>query len=253
MSYSVIIPARFGATRLPGKPLLDIAGKPMIQHVYERALESGAGRVVIATDDQRIADAAETFGCQACMTDAGHRSGTDRITEVAEMLALPDDDIIVNLQGDEPLMPAVVIRQVADNLAANSEASMSTVCAKITTASELFDPHVVKVVRNERDMAVYFSRASIPWDRGAFASTTEILPEKSEHYRHIGIYAYRVGFLKQYTQWPPCTMEDMESLEQLRALWHGHHIHVAEAVDTPLAGVDTERDLEVVRARLSRP
>ena len=251
MSFSVIIPARFGATRLPGKPLLDIAGKPMIQHVYERARESGAGSVVIATDDLRIAEAAESFGCEACMTDAGHRSGTDRITEVVQKLGLPEDDIVVNLQGDEPLMPPAVIRQVADNLATNAEASMSTVCARITTASELFDPHVVKVVRDERDMAIYFSRASIPWDRDAFASTTEVLPEQSEHYRHIGIYAYRVGFLQQYTQWPPCAMEDMESLEQLRALWHGHRVHVAEAVDTPLAGVDTERDLELVRARLS--
>jgi len=251
MSFSVIIPARYGATRLPGKPLMDIVGKPMIQHVYERALESGAEKVIIATDDERIAKAAKEFDAQVCMTSADHLSGTDRITEVVNVLKYSNDQIIVNLQGDEPLMPPRVIRQVANSLEQFSQASMSTVCAKIDTAAELFDPHIVKVVRDEKDMAVYFSRASIPWDRDAFASTTEVLPENSIHFRHIGLYAYRVGFLRQYIQWPQCNLEKMESLEQLRAIWHGHKIHVAEALEVPLAGVDTERDLEMVKSHLS--
>lgn len=251
MSFNVIIPARFGATRLPGKPLLDIVGKPMIQHVYERALESGADNVIIATDDDRIAKAAEEFGAQVCMTSEKHHSGTDRITEVVNTLKYTDEQIIVNLQGDEPLMPPGVIRQVADSLEQYSQASMSTVCSKIDTAAELFDPHIVKVVRDENDMAVYFSRASIPWDRDAFASTMEVLPEMSIHFRHIGLYAYRVGFLRQYIQWAQCDLEKMESLEQLRAIWHGHKIHVAEALEVPPAGVDTERDLEMVKSHLS--
>lgn len=251
MNFIVIIPARFGATRLPGKPLVDIAGKPMIQHVYERAVESGAGNIIIATDDERIVKAAQGFGAQVCLTSDKHHSGTDRIAEVADKYEFSDDQIIVNLQGDEPLMPSKVIKQVAESLEQNTQASMSTVCARITTAAELFDPHIVKVVRDENDMAVYFSRASIPWDRDAFASTTEVLPENSVHFRHIGLYAYRVGFLRQYIQWPQCDLEKMESLEQLRAIWHGHRIHVAEALEVPLAGVDTERDLEMVKSYLS--
>lgn len=252
MSYSVVIPARFGATRLPGKPLSDIAGKPMVQHVYERAKESGATQVIVATDDARIESAVKDFGGEVCMTAETHRSGTDRLAEVVDKYGYADEQIIVNLQGDEPLMPPAVITQVAENLQQASAASMATVCTPITTAAELFDPHVVKVVRDAQDLAVYFSRASIPWDRDAFASTTEVLPEKSVHYRHIGLYAYRVGFLRQYIQWSPCALEEMESLEQLRAIWHGHRIHVAEAVEVPLAGVDTERDLAVVRDFLSR-
>lgn len=251
MSFHVIIPARYGATRLPGKPLSNIAGKPMIQHVYERAQESGADKVIIATDDARIESVVKEFAGEVCMTADSHRSGTDRITEVTEKYGFSAEQVVVNLQGDEPLMPPVVIKQVAENLEQNIDASMSTVCTRITTAAELFDPHIVKVVKDIHDMAVYFSRASIPWDRDAFASTTEVLPERSKHYRHIGIYGYRVGFLRQYIQWPRCDLESMESLEQLRAIWHGHKIHVAEAVEIPLAGVDTDKDLELVRAHLS--
>ena len=251
MTFRVVIPARYAATRLPGKPLVDIAGKPMIQHVYERAQESGADQVVIATDSSLIEKSVKQFGGDVCLTAESHQSGSDRIAEVADKLGFADDDITVNLQGDEPLMPPAVIRQVADNLAQTSAASMSTVCARINTAAELFDPHLVKVVKDKHDFAIYFSRASIPWDRDAFASTTEVLPENSEHFRHIGIYAYRTGFLKEYTQWPACPLEKMESLEQLRVLWNGHRIHVAEAVEIPLAGVDTEKDLAIVRAHLS--
>ncbi len=250
VSFCVVIPARYAATRLPGKPLLDIAGKPMIQHVHERAQESGAETVIIATDDSRVQAAAEGFGARVCMTSGEHRSGTDRLAEVVDQLGLDDGRVVVNLQGDEPLMPAAVIHQVADNLMLHPVAGMATVCSRITTAAELFDPHVVKVVMDVKGMAVYFSRAAIPWDRDAFASTTEVLPARSEHYRHIGLYAYRAGFLRQYVDWPSCHLEDMESLEQLRALWHGQRIHVAEAVETPPAGVDTLRDLEIVRARL---
>jgi len=251
VSFCVVIPARYAATRLPGKPLLDIAGKPMIQHVHERARESGAEMVIIATDDERVQAAAEGFGARVCMTSSRHRSGTDRLAEVVDQLALDDERIVVNLQGDEPLMPPAVIHQVADNLAANPGAGMATVCSRITTAAELFDPHAVKVVRDAAGMAVYFSRAAIPWDRDAFASTTEELPERSEHYRHIGLYAYRAGFLRQYVAWPSCHLEEMESLEQLRALWHGQRIHVAEAIERPPAGVDTARDLDTVRAHFA--
>jgi 3-deoxy-manno-octulosonate cytidylyltransferase (CMP-KDO synthetase) len=251
MTFRVVIPARYAASRLPGKPLSDIVGKPMIQHVYERAMESGAEQVIIATDSPLIEEAVNRFGGDVCLTSEAHQSGTDRIAEVAEKMGFADEDITVNLQGDEPLMPPAVIRQVAENLAQTTEASMSTVCAKINTAAELFDPHLVKVVKDKDDFALYFSRASIPWDRDAFASTTEVLPEGSEHFRHIGIYAYRTGFLKAFTQWPACPLEMMESLEQLRALWNGHRIHVAEAVEVPLAGVDTEKDLALVREHLS--
>jgi len=250
VKFSVIIPARYAATRLPGKPLLDIAGKPMIQHVYERALESGAAQVIIATDSPQIEVAAQQFGAETCLTSAAHQSGTDRIAEVIEKLTFADEHIVVNLQGDEPLMPSAVIHQVAENLAACPSASMATVCTRITTTAELFDPHVVKVVKDQQGMALYFSRASIPWDREAFANTAEILPDTGEHLRHIGLYAYRAGFLREYSQWSPCPLEQTESLEQLRALWHGQRIHVAEAVEIPLAGVDTKRDLDVVRAVL---
>jgi len=253
VKFSVIIPARYAATRLPGKPLLDIAGKPMIQHVYERAMESGATRVIIATDNPQIETAAQQFGAETCLTSEAHQSGTDRIAEVAEKLRFADKHIVVNLQGDEPLMPSAVIHQVAENLAACSAASMATVCTRITTTAELFDPHMVKVVKDRQGMALYFSRASIPWDREAFANTAEVLPDNGEHFRHIGLYAYRAGFLREYSRWSPCLLEQTESLEQLRVLWHGHRIHVAEAIEIPLAGVDTKRDLDVVRAVLAAP
>lgn len=252
MKFSVVIPARYAASRLPGKPLLDIAGKPMVQHVYERAIQSGAEKVIIATDDDRIRIAAEGFGAEVCMTSPTHRSGTDRLSEVAERLAMSDDRIVVNVQGDEPLMPPALIHQVAENLATHTQASMSTLCARITSAEELFNPNAVKVVMDAAGIALYFSRAPIPWDRDAFAKSKEALPARSVHYRHIGLYAYRAGFLHQYVQWPPCPLEETESLEQLRALWHGKKIHVDVAVEPPPPGVDTQQDLEVVRRRFSQ-
>ncbi|MEQ6342313.1 MAG: 3-deoxy-manno-octulosonate cytidylyltransferase [Gammaproteobacteria bacterium] len=245
--FRVIIPARHASTRLPGKPLLEIGGKPMIQHVYERALESGAAEVVVATDDERIRSVALGFGAHVCMTAAHHPSGTDRLAEVARLMGYAGDQIIVNLQGDEPLMPPALIRQVAENLQAHSQASIATLCERIKTAGELFDPHLVKVVMDQQNYALYFSRAAIPWDRDAFTATTGELPARSEHYRHIGLYAYHAAFLQDYVQWPPCVLEQTESLEQLRALWQGRKIHVAEALAPPGIGVDTGEDLLRVR------
>lgn len=251
MGFHVIIPARYASSRLPGKPLLDIGGKPMLQHVCERALESGAASVTVATDDQRIADAAAGFDISVCMTGEHHSSGTERLAEAAGQLGLADDAVVVNLQGDEPLMPPGLLRQVADLLQGDHGADMSTLCTRIHTAAELFDPHVVKVVSDSSGKALYFSRAVIPWDRDAFAVTTETLPEQAEHYRHLGLYAYRVGFLKRYVTLEACPLERMESLEQLRVLWHGGHIHVGEALELPGPGVDTAEDLERVRGLLS--
>jgi len=245
--FTVVIPARYDSTRLPGKPLVDIAGKPMLQHVYERAQESGAENIIIATDDQRVAEAAAEFSAEVCMTSSEHSSGTERLSEVVTKLGLNNDEIVVNLQGDEPLMPPALIHQVAQNLAEHSQASVATLAEKIHTAAELFDPHAVKVISDQNGYAIYFSRAPIPWDRDAFSITTEKLPEQSLHFRHIGLYAYRAEFIQEYIGWPACELERMESLEQLRMLWHGHKIHVAEADESAVAGVDTEADL--ARAR----
>lgn len=247
MSFRVLIPARYASTRLPGKPLLDIGGKPMLQLVYEQALASGAASVVIATDDARIEAAARSFGAEVCMTAPEHSSGSERLAEAAQRLGYGDEEIVVNLQGDEPLMPPELLRQVADNLAVHGHAAVATLCTRIHTAAELFDPHAVKVVMDREGMALYFSRAVIPWDRDAFAVTTEELPAQALHYRHLGLYAYRVGFLKRYVTLEPCALEQMEVLEQLRVLWHGARIHVAEAAVLPAPGVDTPEDLERVR------
>ena len=250
MGFAVIIPARYASTRLPGKPLLPLAGRPMIQHVYERALDSGADHVVIATDDERIREAAQSFAADVIMTSERHPSGTDRLAEVIDKRSFADDQIIVNLQGDEPLMPAALIRQVAENLQAHEQASVSTLCEPITTAADLFDPHVVKVVIDVNGMALMFSRAAVPWDRDAFSVTVEELPERSIHFRHIGLYAYRAGFVRRYVTWPPCALEQVESLEQLRVLWNGYGIHVAVATEAPGHGVDTENDLRRVEQLL---
>lgn len=247
MNFHVLIPARYGSSRLPAKPLADIGGKPMIQHVYERARESGAQSVVVATDDARIAQVVEDFGGEACMTSADHTSGSERLAEATLLLGLRDDEIVVNLQGDEPFMPPELLAQVADNLDSHEDAHIATLCTRIHTAAELFDPHVVKVVRDARGMALYFSRAVIPWDRDAFATTTEELPEQAEHYRHLGIYAYRVGYLQEYVALSPCHLEELESLEQLRALYNGARIHVDEADTHPSHGVDTQEDLDRIR------
>lgn len=252
MGFVVVIPARYGSTRLPGKPLSDIAGKPLIQHVHERAQEAGADEVVVATDDERIRDAVHAFGARVCMTNPLHASGTDRIAEVARLRGYPDDAIVVNLQGDEPLMPAALLRQVAMNLAAHPVAAMATLCESITEPAQLFEPSIVKVVVDREGYALYFSRATVPWDRDHFASGARDLSPRMPHFRHIGMYAYRAGFLRAFATLAPCPLEQTECLEQLRALWYGHRIHVAEAVERGEAGVDTPADLERVRAVLAK-
>ena len=246
MGFSIVIPARHGSSRLPGKPLHMIGNKTLIQHVFECAQKSQADEIIIATDDERIEAEAAGFGAQVCMTRSDHGTGTDRLAEVIEYKGFSDDHIIVNLQGDEPLMPATVINQVADNLKNHPAASSSTVCTRIKTTDDLFDPNVVKVVTDHNGFALYFSRASIPWDRDHFPDHS-VLPPYAEHYRHIGLYAYRAGFLKRFVEWPVCHHEKVESLEQLRSLWNGEKIHVDVAVEIPGPGIDTPEDLNKVR------
>jgi len=251
MTFRVVIPARYASSRLPGKPLLDIAGKPMVQHVYERASACGAHSVVVATDDHRIAEAVTSFGGEVCLTSAEHPSGTDRLAEVVAMMGYADEDIIVNMQGDEPLMPAQLIQQVALDLTQYPDASISTICTPIDTAEELFNPNVVKVVMDRLHYAIYFSRATIPWHRDGFMQDKASLPDGAQYHRHLGIYAYRSRFLKQYSSLEISPLEQIESLEQLRAIWHGYRIHVSIASEPPGMGVDTEEDLVVVRNILS--
>ncbi|MDV5141213.1 3-deoxy-manno-octulosonate cytidylyltransferase [Chimaeribacter arupi] len=245
MSFIAIIPARFGSSRLPGKPLADIHGKPMVVHVMERARESGADRVIVATDHPDVVAAVEAAGGEVCLTRADHQSGTERLAEVIDCYGFSDDDIIVNVQGDEPMIPPVIIRQVAQNLA-GCAAGMATLAVPIESAEEAFNPNAVKVVRDAQGFALYFSRATIPWDRDKFAQSREHI---GEHYlRHIGIYAYRAGFIRRYVTWAPSTLENIELLEQLRVLWYGEKIHVDVAHAVPTVGVDTAEDLARVRA-----
>lgn len=248
MSFYVVIPARFASSRLPGKPLKDIAGKPMVQHVYERACQSGAREVIIATDDERIENAAENFGARVCMTSPNHQSGTDRLQEVARQLNCRADEILVNVQGDEPLIPPQVIDQVANNLAQQPAASVATLCEPILTLDDFRNPNVVKVVADHQGLALYFSRAPVPWPRDHFAEgEVSALPEKLPALRHIGIYAYRSALLDRFVTWPQAPLEKIEALEQLRVLWQGERIHVAEACALVPGGVDTQADLERVR------
>lgn len=236
----VIIPARYSSTRLPAKALADIDGKPLVQRVYECARASGARRVIVATDDSRIADALAGSGAEVCMTAASHPSGTDRIAEAIRKLNIPADEIVVNLQGDEPLMPPALIDAVAQRLAGDARAAMmATACHAITDEAVFRNPNVTKVVCDEAGYALYFSRAPIPWPRDAGV--------RSPAFRHIGLYAYRAGFVLEYAAWAPCPIERAESLEQLRVLWHGHRIAVVTAAVAPGPGVDTADDLAQVR------
>ncbi|MCA6998726.1 3-deoxy-manno-octulosonate cytidylyltransferase [Dickeya solani] len=245
MTFTAIIPARYASTRLPGKPLADIHGKPMVVHVMERARESGASRVVVATDHADVARAIELAGGEVCLTSPDHNSGTERLAEVIDHYGFDDDEIIVNVQGDEPLIPPVIIRQVADNLA-GSRAGMATLAVPITTCEEAFNPNAVKVVTDAEGYALYFSRATIPWERDRFAESRDAI---GDHFlRHIGIYAYRAGFIRRYVGWAPSQLEKIEMLEQLRVLWYGEKIHVAVAKEAPSVGVDTPEDLARVRA-----
>lgn len=240
----IIIPARYASSRLPGKPLLDVAGKTLIERVHDCARASGAERVIVATDDDRIRAAVEAFGGTVCMTSAAHASGTDRLAEVISLLKLAPETLVVNLQGDEPLMPPALIRQVAETLQAHPDAAMATACHPLHDPKSLASPDVVKVVRDARGYALYFSRAPIPWPRERMAGRNA---EPVNADRHIGIYAYRAGFVTRYAGWPPCPPERAELLEQLRVLWHGERIAVCQAESMPGAGVDTPDDLERVR------
>jgi len=239
MAFVVVIPARFASTRLPGKPLADIAGKPMIQWVWQQAMLSGASQVVIATDDSRVEQAALEFGADVIMTSASHNSGTERLAEVVKKLQLTEDTVVVNVQGDEPFIPPAIIGQVAANLAAQQKARMATLSVPLSSIADIANPNMVKVVTDKNGYALYFSRSAIPFDRDqAFSASL------AQHYRrHIGIYAYRAGFIQDYISWPVSTLEQIECLEQLRVLWQGESIHVAEALETPPVGVDTPADL----------
>ena len=248
--FNIIIPARFGSTRLPGKPLMDIGGKSMIQHVVERSWKSGAKSVVVATDDQRISDVVNSFGGEAVMTSPDHQSGSDRIAEAALLQGLDHDEIVVNVQGDEPDMPAALIRQVARTLHEDSDASMSTASAELDDESQVLDPSVVKVIVDQNLYAMYFSRATIPWVRDN--SSLNISADAFRFVRrHLGIYAYRVGYICEFARRPPCQLEDLEKLEQLRALWAGDRIKCVYAIESPGPGIDTPDDLERIRKRYS--
>lgn len=248
-AFYVVIPARYASTRLPGKPLLDIAGKPMVVHVAEKALQSGAEKVIIATDDARIVAVAEQYGYQAVLTRDDHTSGTDRIAEVAVSEKWSEDAIVVNVQGDEPLIDPDLIVEVATTLANHKEAVMSTACHHIHEKEEFLNPNIVKVVLDKNGDALYFSRAPIPYPRDAFAVEGDI-PDNLPVYRHIGLYAYRTSFLKHYAEIPSAVIEKFESLEQLRVIYHGYKIAVSVTPHLPAPGVDTEADLVYVRSIL---
>ena len=246
-AFRVVIPARYGSTRLPGKPLADIAGKPMVVRVVEAAQRAAPDGIWVATDDQRVFDAVVGHGHRAVMTRADHASGTDRIAEVAQQLGWGDDDIVVNVQGDEPLIDAALIGACAAALAADATAAIATAAHAITAAAEFFNPNVVKVAVDGRGRALYFSRAPIPWHRDGCAAAPASLPAGFAPLRHVGLYAYRVSFLKCYGGLAPAPCEQWEALEQLRALWHGFAIRVIACDKAPAPGVDTTEDLERMR------
>jgi 3-deoxy-manno-octulosonate cytidylyltransferase (CMP-KDO synthetase) len=245
--FHVIIPARYASTRLPGKPLADIAGKPMIVRVCERAAASGARSVHVATDDARIFDAVRAAGYGALMTRPDHASGTDRLAEAARALSLDDGAIVVNVQGDEPLIEPSLISQVALALESRAAASVATACHSIRDAASIFNPNVVKVVLDAEGCALYFSRAPIPWVRGVWEGGPRDAPDTPGCHRHIGIYAYRAQFLQRYAALAPSPLEQLESLEQLRVLWHGERIAVAVTEHPAAPGVDSQDDLDRVR------
>jgi len=246
--FHVIIPARFAASRLPGKPLLAIGDRPLVQWVWQCARASGAASVIVATDDERVREVAQNFGADCVRTSATHASGTDRIAEVVRARDFAADDIVVNLQGDEPMMPAEVVSEVADALRARPQADIATAVAPIRSLGEFLDPNCVKALRAREGQALYFSRAPVPWPRDGVADGR---PTRfAGAWRHVGIYAYRVRSLLQFASWPPTVLEECEKLEQLRALEHGMTIHLVALAEPPPAGVDTAEDLERVRASL---
>jgi 3-deoxy-manno-octulosonate cytidylyltransferase (CMP-KDO synthetase) len=247
--FHVIIPARFASSRLPGKPLLMIGDRPLIQWVWQRAVASGAESVLVATDDERIRSAALKFGAQCMMTSPHHVSGTDRISEAVRAQGLAADDIVVNLQGDEPMMPAEVVAGVANALRNSESNDIATAVAPIESLREFLDPNCVKALRAADGRALYFSRAPVPWPRDSVAGGRPT--QYAGAWRHVGIYAYRVRSLLQFAAWPPTPLEEAEKLEQLRALEHGMRIHLVILSEAPPAGVDTPQDLERVRAGLA--
>jgi 3-deoxy-manno-octulosonate cytidylyltransferase (CMP-KDO synthetase) len=248
-----VIPARYASTRLPGKPLADICGRPMVIRVLERALAAGAEEVRVATDHRTVFDAVTAAGGRAIMTRADHPSGTDRLAEVVAALGWRDEEIVVNVQGDEPLIDPGLIAAVAGEFAADPEAAIATAAHPITDNGEMFNPNVVKLVSDARGRALYFSRAPIPWARDAWAGGKRDLPPGLPVLRHVGLYAYRVSFLRRYAALAPAPIEQWESLEQLRALWHGFRIRILTLDAAPPAGVDTEEDLARVRAIFAHP
>lgn len=246
--FSVVIPARYESSRLPGKVLADICGKPMIQWVVEKANASGAKQVIVATDNEQVAAAVESFGGKVCFTRADHQSGTERLAEVMVLEGFKADNIVVNVQGDEPFIAPENIAQVAHNLANQVDARMATLAVKIKDVDEVFNPNAVKVVCDHQGYALYFSRASVPFDRDNF-SENQHAALNTQYLRHVGIYAYRAGFITDYIHWPATALEQVEALEQLRVLFYGEKIHVAVAnSQLPVEGVDTPADLEKARA-----
>lgn len=244
-AYHIVIPARYASSRFPGKPLVEINGKTMLQHVYEVAKSSSASNIVIATDDMRIMDVASTFCDQVLMTSDTHQSGTDRLAEVCQIKQWAEDDIVVNLQGDEPLTPVELLQQVADNLHLNKSAAIATLSTPILEADEVNDPNIVKLVADINGYALYFSRAGIPFKRDS-----DDTHKLNLYQRHLGIYAYRVSFLNAYSQMPQSELEIIEKLEQLRAMYHGYKIHTQQAVKLPGPGIDTPDDLHKVHSLL---
>lgn len=242
MSFTVIIPARFGSSRFPGKPLADINGKPMVQHVFERAQEAGASEIIVATDDTRIEKVASNFA-RVCMTSENHQSGTERIAEVIKKEGLASDEIVVNVQGDEPFIPAENIRQVAVNLADSSQCQMATLSTNIDNEEDVFNPNIVKVIVNNYGESIYFSRSCIPFERDTMMRSPGTA-NTSLYQRHIGIYAYRASYVSKYVNYAPSALEQIESLEQLRAIWYGDKIHCEVAIAPPPIGIDTPEDLE---------
>jgi 3-deoxy-manno-octulosonate cytidylyltransferase (CMP-KDO synthetase) len=253
VKFRVVIPARYGSTRLPGKPLADIAGKPMVVRVADSARRAGPDGIWIATDDARVVEAASAHGYEALMTRPDHASGTDRIGEVAWRLGWRDDEIVVNVQGDEPLIDPELIKGVAAALAADPGAALATAAHACAAAAAFFNPNVVKVVTDAAGRALYFSRAPLPWHRDGFAASRDALPPGFAPRRHIGIYAYRVSFLNDFTRLAPAPIEQWEALEQLRALWHGFRIAVIDSAQPPAPGVDTAEDLAYMRDRFAAP
>lgn len=240
--FHIIIPARFASTRLPGKALLDMGGKPMIQRVYERALQCNATTVTIATDDERIEATAKAFGASVCMTKVSHQCGTERLAEAVQYLNIPDKAIVVNIQGDEPFIPSEAVSKVVIAMQQNPDAAMTTLCTPIKNIREVFDPHLPKVIFDKSGYALYFSRAPIPFNRAEYSLA------QYPYYRHIGLYAYRASTLQRFTEWGISPLEAIESLEQLRILWNGEKIHVSVISETPPPGIDTEADLLHARA-----